>query len=102
MKIKKSKLFLVYILFIFTSLLIIPINLISAADLSASQYEIKLSLDYPQAITSDPLAIDKISLEAENSSGNKNIYLRSFTLKNSRGKEIPARYIILETPHLQK
>jgi hypothetical protein len=101
LKIKDRKLFLIYILLIFTSLLIIPINLISAADLSASEYEINLNMDYPQEITSDPIEINRIFLEAENRSDHKNIYLESFTLNNSRGKEIPARYIKIETPHLQ-
>ena len=102
LKIKERKLFLVYILILFTSLLITQINLVSAADLTASQYNLKIILNYPQEIFSDSIEINRSYLESNNKTNNKNIYLDSFTLKNSKGKEIPSRYITLETPYLQK
>jgi hypothetical protein len=101
LKIKNRKLSLVYILLIFTFLLIMQMNLIYAADLTVSQYELYFTLDYSQEMISDPVEINRTSLEADNRADNKNIYLDSFTLKNARGKEIPAHYIKIETPHLQ-
>ena len=102
MQIKDRKLFLIYILLIFTSLPIIQINSIQAADLTTSQYEINLILDYPQKIFSETVAINRSSSNSINSADNKNNYLESFILKNKKGKEIPVRYIKIETPYLQE
>ena len=102
MKIKDRKLFLVYILLILTSLSIIKTNLIYAADLTTSQYDINISLNYPQERISEPVEINRSSSETVNSTAEQNIYLEIFILKNSKGKEIPARYLKIETPHLQE
>jgi len=99
---KDRKLFLVYVILIFTSLLIIQTNLVYAENLTASKYEINLTLDYQQQILSDPIEIKRTLLEPETRINKKNIYLESFNLKNSKGVEIPFQYIIIENPNLQK
>ena len=99
---KDRKLFLVYVILIFTSLLIIQTNLVYAENLTASKYEINLTLDYQQQILSDPLEIKRTLLEQETRINKENIYLESFNLKNSKGVEIPFQYIIIENPNLQK
>ncbi|MFP4371691.1 MAG: hypothetical protein ACLFQ4_05675, partial [Halanaerobium sp.] len=105
MEIRLSKKFnLVFALVIFI-LIIININTL-AAGLTVSDYELNLSLNYPREVISDPVEIKSSNSEAENGTKNvtknENVYLDKFILENSKGKEIPARYIILETPHLQK
>ncbi len=102
MKINEKISFVIYILLIFISFLIILTNLIYAEDITASQYKLNFILNYPQKVISDPVEINRTSLETDKKNENQNIYLDSFILKNSKGKEIPEHYIILETPFLQK
>jgi hypothetical protein len=97
--VKKINLIFALIIFI---LIITNINLLAAENLTASQYDLKLTLNNPQEIISAPVEINRSSLEAINSTAKKNIYLNRFTLKNAKGIEIPARYLKIETPHLQE
>lgn len=92
--------------YIYLSVLIILFTIflsssLTAADLTPSENEIKFRLDQPEELLSQTIKIRTINPENNNLRSN-NIYLENFTLKNSRGKEIPARYIKVETPYLKE
>jgi hypothetical protein len=95
---KKINLIFALIIFILT---ITNINSLATGNLTASQYDLNLTLSYPQEIISAPVEINRSSLKT-NSTVKQNVYLDSFILKNSKGKEIPASYIKIETPNLQE
>ncbi|MGM0500349.1 MAG: hypothetical protein ACQERL_09095 [Bacillota bacterium] len=88
-------------LFIILLFFVMNINLAAASYLTASEYEIKMIIDYSQKVTSDPININaKAETEAELK--NNNIYIDTFVLQNSDGEEIPSQYIKIETPYFNE
>jgi hypothetical protein len=91
---------LIYISAAIILFIILTTNLLIAADLTASKYELTLSLDHLQEVTSNIININSVNFTKNNSTGN-NVYLDNFTLKNKKGNEIPSHYIKIETPYFQ-
>lgn len=71
-----------------------------ATTLTASHYELSFVLEHPQQLVSKGIVVERAPSE-QNRDNLKNVYLQSFRLEGTEGREIGAQHITIKTPYYE-